>query len=144
MVTCNRAWLVVPTWLWLAADVALTLAGQPSAYWAGDYKSAVEANPLAHPVVARGPWPFLLLAGVWAMFIGVFVACLSHRLAGWFAVLAAVVHAVAGGTWLARLGGWGWALALLYLFVASEVSWWCWRRSGWLLGKRQKAQDQGA
>jgi hypothetical protein len=141
MVTRDRAWLVMPAWLWLAADVALTLAGQPNDYWKGDYTNAVEANPLAYPILARGPWPFLLLAAVWAMLIGVAVACLSHQLAGWFVFLAAVVHAVGGGTWLARLGSWGWALTLLYLLAASEVSWWCWRRSGWLVSKRKEADD---
>jgi hypothetical protein len=55
LVTYKRFWLLAPAWLWLAADVGLTLAGQSDKYWIGDYAAAVEGNPLAYPIVAQGP-----------------------------------------------------------------------------------------
>lgn len=130
----NRIWLIAPVWLWLAGDVALTLAGQSDAYWNGDYSAADELNPLAYPFVARGPWVFACMATMWGMFFGLLVACVSHPLIRWLALVSATSNAIGGCTWLVRLGSWswwGWVLAVLYLFVAAEASWWCWRRSGW-------------
>ena len=42
-----------------AADISLTLVGQPAAYWEGDYSLAQEGNPLVHPFLARSPWVFV-------------------------------------------------------------------------------------
>jgi hypothetical protein len=120
---------MLPMWLWLTGDVALTLAGQPNAYWAGDYGEAIEVNPLMYPIVASGPWVFAGYAAAWAILLGVLVICWPHRLVKVVAIAAAVLNAMGGCSWLARMGGWGWLLAIGYLFVASEVSWWCWRRS---------------
>jgi hypothetical protein len=128
----NRKWLIAPIWLLLAIDVTLTLAGQPDEYWRGDFGTAMESNPLAHPVLARGPLPFVLLAVAWALVLGISVALIPIRLAPWIAVVSTMGHAVGASTWLVHLGNWGWLLAVLYLFAASEFSWWCWQRSIWL------------
>jgi hypothetical protein len=132
----SRVWLVVPVWLWLACDVTLTLAGQSDAYWTGDYAAAIEANPFAYPFLAQGPLLFAFSALVWAMFLGLLVACFSHRLVRWLTIVSAASNAIGGCTWLVRHGSWGWALAVPYLVVAAEVSWWCWRRSGWVSKQR--------
>jgi len=127
----NRAWLIAPAWLLIAIDVTLTLAGQSDAYWSGDFGTAMEGNPLAYPILARGPLPFVLMAVAWALLIGISVAMFSTRRAPWFAAVAAVGHAVGASTWLVHLGNWGWLLAVLYLFMAAEFSRWCWQQSKW-------------
>jgi hypothetical protein len=142
MPNSKRIWFVVPAWLCQAADVSLTLAGQSGEYWSGDYTAATEANPFAHPILVAGPWVFAFTAIAWAILLGVLIAFLSNRFLAWFVIALAVAHAIGASTWLAGLGGWvGWVLAGLFLFVASEASWWCWRRSGWFDDKTNAKPD---
>ena len=64
------------------------------------------------------------------MILGAIVVSWSHPLVRWFALVMALSHAVGGSTWLANLGGfWGWTFAVGYLFVAAEVTRWCWHQS---------------
>ena len=116
-------------WVCLGVDVALTLAGQSHAYWSGDYHEAVEGNPLAYPILSRGPWLFAGLAAAWAILLGALVVRWSHWLPRWLAVGETVLHAIGGCTWLVGSGGWGWVIGIGYLAVAAEASWWCWRRA---------------
>jgi len=128
----RRVWLMVPTWLLMAADVALTLAGQTAAYWAGDHAAAVELNPVALVLLAVSPWLFVGLAVAWAAALGAGVLWWRHPCAEWLAVGVAFGHALGGSSWLIRLGPWGWFPVVGYLVLASQLSRWCWRRSGWL------------
>jgi hypothetical protein len=125
----KRLWSIVPVWLCLSVDVSLTLGGQSEEYWAGDYAAAAEANPFAHPLVAAGPWVFGLLAGGWAILLCILVLATSSRIIAWFLIALTVAHAIGASTWLARHGVWGWLVAIAYIFVVSEISWWCWRRA---------------
>lgn len=128
----RRAWLLAPAAGLYIADVGLTLAGQPTEYWAGDSTSANEANPVARPLLVVGPWVFAALAVAWLAVVTAVVLLWRHRLAEWVAVVLTVGHAIAGGAWLARSGGW-WVLAGCgYLAVATVVANWCWRRAGWV------------
>ena len=47
----GRGWLLLPAVVVYAVDVALTLLGQPEAYWRGDYEQAIEGNPDRKSVV---------------------------------------------------------------------------------------------
>lgn len=123
-----RLWLLAPAAVLYTVDVGLTLAGQPPSYWAGDYGSAVEANPVAYALLALGPGPFAGLAVAWLAGVSALVAGWRHRLTGWVAVVVAVAHAVGGASWLTRAGPWGLAAAGAYLAAAAQVSGWCWRR----------------
>lgn len=124
----RRIWLIVPAWLWFAVDALLTLAGQTDEYWAGHYSAAVEFNPLAFHILLNGPALFAGLAVAWAVFLGLLTVFWPCPLVRALAIAVAVLHALAGCSWLVRLGHWGWMLAIGYLALASEVSWWCWRR----------------
>ena len=116
-----RVRLLAVVGLLCAADTGLTLIGQPVAYWAADYSAAVEANPLAFPFLARGPWVFVGLAvGWWGLLVGL-VLSVRHPLADWAAALVGVGHAVGGGSWLARSGPWGWLAAVGFLLVAAAI-----------------------
>ena len=52
----RRLWLLLPAVVLYSADIGFTLAGQPAAYWAGDYSQPAEHNPLAHALLARIGW----------------------------------------------------------------------------------------
>jgi hypothetical protein len=138
----RRIWWIVPAWLWFAADLGLTLMGQSTEYWDGNYAQATEANPLAFHILTASPWLFVGLALAWAIFLGLLTIFWRRPLVTWIAIAMAVLHAIAGCSWFVRLGEWGWVLAIVYLVMASEISWWCWRRAeatidqGW--GKTEK------
>lgn len=53
-----RLWLLLPAVCLYLGDLSLTLAGQPEAYWAGDYAAAAEYNPIAYPLLAQHPAVF--------------------------------------------------------------------------------------
>lgn len=84
-------------------DIALTLAGQSAAYWAGDRAAAVEANPLAYHLLAVSPWLFLGLAVAWA---AGFLALITvgGRVGRAVAYLVAVGHTFGAASWLIKLG----------------------------------------
>lgn len=121
----HRLWLLMPAAVLCVADVGLTLTGQPPAFWGGDYGSAVEANPVAYPLLTRSPWLFVVLAAVWLVAFSVVVICWRHPATGWLAMFVAAAHAVGGASWLTRIGPWGLVAAVLFLVFAAQVSWWC-------------------
>lgn len=125
----RRVRLVLPAAVLILADAGLTLAGQPAAYWAGDRAEAVEANPLARPLLERGPWAFAAVAVGWAGLVAAVVIGWRHPAVGWLAVGMAAAHAVGGASWVVRAGRWGAAAAVAYLGVAAWASAWCWRRA---------------
>lgn len=126
----RRLWFLLPALSFYAADIGLTLTGQPAAYWGGDYSQAVEHNPLAYPILAWHPVWFVGAGLAWAVVFSTVIVLWQNRISDWIAVLLAFGHAVGGSTWLARHGVGGLLLAIVYLAVASKVSGACWRRAG--------------
>ena len=125
----GRGWLLLPAVIVYAVDVALTLLGQPDAFWQGDYGLAVEGNPLAYPLLAYSPWLFAGAALVWGVLFSAVVLLWHHRAAEWLAVLNTVGHTFGGACWLAWPGAVGWVFAALYLVAVSLGIRWCWRRA---------------
>lgn len=114
--------------LW-ATDVALTLAGQPAAYWSGNYAAAEEANFIFRPALTCGPTAFVAGAAASLAVQGAFVLMLRHPFGASLAIGVAAAHALGAAGWLLRLGTWGWPEATLFLAVAAEGASWCWRRA---------------
>lgn len=125
----GRWWLVVPVVGVYTADVALTLTGQPPLYWAGEYSTVSEINPVGHVLLAYSPWAFGGAAVVWLIAVCLMVLLWRHRLAVVGAKVLAVGHAVGGACWLARHGGWWFLAGCGYLAVAAVFARWCWRRA---------------
>jgi hypothetical protein len=125
----RRIWLVGLAVTLFAVDVALTLSGQQAEYWAGDYGALIEGNPVAVPLLLRGPWAFLTAALLWCVAILFILGRWRHPIADWCAVLIAFGHALGGASWLIRHGVWGWLAAAAYIALAAEATAWCWRRS---------------
>lgn len=126
----RRLWLLLPALCLYSVDIALTLAGQPVAYWNGDYTQASEHNPIAYPLLTLHPALFAGAAVAWAVIFGTIVLLWRSRLSDWLAILLTLGHAVGGSTWLARHGAGGWVLAVAYLGVAAWLAGICWRRAG--------------
>ncbi|QEL20337.1 hypothetical protein [Limnoglobus roseus] len=100
-------------------DIALTFAGQPPAYWAGDYVGVDEVNPLAHALLAVSPWLFLALAFVWAAGFTTVLLTASDRWATVIAHLLAGGHTLGAASWLLRHGWPGMIAAGLLAFAVS-------------------------
>ena len=128
MIHPRRVWLFLPVAVLFALDVTFTLSGQPDSYWAGDRRSANEANPIAHELLIVDPLLFVGLALAWTALLGAVIVRWTHRLSTALAALVAVAHALGGGSWLLRSGDWGIALAGGYLVLASQFCFWCWRK----------------
>lgn len=125
----SRWWLVVPLAAALTADVALTLGGQPAAYWAGDFTLAEEANPIGFELLARSPCLFALAAAGWLLALALAVLRAPAVGAAWLAGGCTLAHALGGCSWLVAGGPWGWVAAVAYLAALGRFARWCWRRA---------------
>ena len=116
-----RFWLCIPPTLACGCDVLMTLLGQGGSYWAGDYASVDEFNPLARLLLQQHPAAFLAAA----VLSSVLVSTVLLRLPGPLAVVACFLvtfgHTVAAASWLARFGLAGVAGAVLLLLAAERV-----------------------
>jgi hypothetical protein len=128
MVPRSRLWLLAPVAALCAADVALTLTGQPHAYWADDFGSAVEGNPLAAVVLRHSPGLFVGAAGCWLACLSVLIVFGPPRLAAWVAVVFAAAHAVGGASWLLASDARHVLATGAYLAAAAVAASWCWSR----------------
>jgi hypothetical protein len=128
MIQSRRVWLFLPVAILFALDVTFTLIGQPPSYWAGDLRTANEANPIAHELLIVDPLLFVGFALAWTALLGTIIVRWAHPLGMALAMLVAVAHAIGGSSWLLRSGEWGIALAGGYLVLASQFCFWCWRR----------------
>lgn len=124
----QRWWLWVPVAILYSGDIGLTLCGQPSAYWAGDYQTALEANPLADRLLKINPWLFSSGAALWLLLMTLVIRFWQSRWAVWSAIIMAMGHAVGGSTWLVKFNTWGLLFAIAYLVFAAQATSWCWRR----------------
>ncbi len=121
--------MLAPEAVLFVADAGLTLAGQSSAYWSGDYGAAVEGNPIAHPLLVLSPWLFAGLAAVWLLVFSAVIMFWRHPAAIGIAVFIAVAHAIGGASWITRVGSWGLLATGVYIAVAAQAAGWCWRRA---------------
>ena len=128
MIHPRRFWLVLPVALLFGLDVTFTLIGQPASYWAGDRRTANEANPFAYELLVLHPGLFVGLALAWTALLGAVIVRRTHRPSTALAMIVAIAHALGGSSWLLRSGDWGLALAGGYLVLASQFCFWCWRR----------------
>jgi hypothetical protein len=122
----RRPWLFVPPLACYLGDVAVTLAGQPGAYWAGDRACAVEANPVARWLLLQSPWLFLGVAALWAATFTTLILLWRHPLAAVLAFLLTLFHAVGMATWVVGHGMIGVLGAVATLVAAERLFSWAW------------------
>lgn len=104
------------------ADVAMTLVGQPAAYWAGNRAAAQDFNPLARGLLEVHPAAFPLAAAVGLVVLAVvFHIRPGARFAIVIAFVVTFAQSVAAAGWLIRYGPLGWVGALLVLLIAERL-----------------------
>lgn len=125
-----RLWLCLGALTPYVLDVALTLAGQPSSYWQGEYDTAVEANPLARWFLRGGPAVFAGSCVAWGLVVTAMLCLWRSQLVVVATFLIALGHALGAGSWLVRWGWPGWLATVVWLVAVEELLGACWRRAG--------------
>ena len=141
----DRAWqrllLCVPPITLCAFDGCMTLWGQPAAYWAGDYATVQEGNPLAAWFLAVHPLAFAAAGVPYVVLVAGAILWLPWRWSEAAAVLVSLSHMVGVIAWtdvLARESLGPWALLIPTSVVLLAVAWW---RCGRRLGREQAKGD---
>jgi len=105
-------------------DLVATLLGQTDEYWAGDYQTVLEANPVARVLLETHPATLILAFVPYLAVIAVLVGQLRVDLARSLALAFTLGHTFGASTWLLRLPG-----GILYCVLAWVVA-----RLLWALG----------
>ena len=107
-------------------DVAVTLAGQPPEYWAGNFHRAVEGNPIPRWFLQQHPLAMVAGCLLWITLFSAAIHYLSKPTARVVALALMVSHAVGVSTWLIRMPlGVGWCVAVF--LVAKYFDRFIWR-----------------
>lgn len=122
----RRLLLAMPAGLLTVADMAITLWGQPAAYWS-DYARFNEANPASGWLLSHGPWVYLCGKIVYLAVLAGAVVLLPRIFALLGAASFTLGHAFGIMTWL--LYEFQASFAWLYLFfpaVTAVILWQAW------------------
>lgn len=88
-------------------DLTVTLSGQSTEYWSGNWAAVTEGNPIPHWLLTQHP---LALCGGIAVWIAVFCTAIIKLRPQPARVVTFVVmlgHATAASTWLLNMRPWG-------------------------------------
>jgi len=105
------------------ADVGLTLHGQPSSYWQGDYDSAIEGNPLARWFLEIHPLAFGAIVVGWIVCFSFLILVLTR---GWSRLTyhAILFGPTVGATlWLLRVEAFGLICAGAFVLIVVVLDW---------------------
>ena len=96
----RRLWLCLPPALFTLIDYAVTVRGQPDAYWSGDYDAAFEGNPVVRWCMTAHPWLFHGLTFVWIASFSAFIVKTPRPFARLASLAIAFSHAYCVSTWM--------------------------------------------
>jgi hypothetical protein len=139
----RRIWLCVPPVTLGVIDHAVTLAGQPRAYWGGGFHEARELAPHGYWLLSQHPIVFLSVGAVWLAACVTLVYLLPRRAALAASLAVVIGHAWGIGTWLPLLcypnGYW---LCLGFFLLTSALVVFAWERAhSFLPSPRAAASD---
>ena len=123
----NHFWLLVAPVVVTLLDMVVTLAGQPSSYWAGSYSTAVEGAPQGKWLLTAHPVLFIVGILVWIALFGAAILVLPRFFSLVLSLAVTMGHSWGANTWLADLVGY-WACIALFI-VAAILTVWTWGRS---------------
>ena len=95
-----RCFLIIPALAPFAADVLITLAGQSSNYWAGDYSAAREGAPVGAMLLKAHPLAFLGAAVLYAVGVALLIRYLPAPLSLWGSLGMLIAHTSGFLSWI--------------------------------------------
>jgi hypothetical protein len=96
----RKLWLCLPPVLFCVADVVVTLAEQPPAYWAGSFADAHEGAPQGEWLLRLHPLAYVAAAVLYVAVIVLLVLALPRLLARATAAAFLLGHAWGISTWV--------------------------------------------
>jgi hypothetical protein len=96
----RRLWLCLPPAVFALIDYAVTMRGQPEAYWSGNYDAVNEGNPVVRWCMTAHPALFHGLTFVWIAAFSAFIVKTPRPLARFASLAIAFSHAFCIGTWM--------------------------------------------
>ncbi|MFN7447602.1 MAG: hypothetical protein ACK56W_11740 [Pirellula sp.] len=94
--------VIVPVSLCLL-DIVLTLCGQSSAYWDGEFRDVTEASPAFATYLAIHPVVFVVAGLMWIAVFTILVTTLPASPGRFVATAFSIGHAVGALAWLVRI-----------------------------------------
>ena len=120
LVNRRKLLLCVPPLVLCAIDQTITLAGQSSSYWSGNYADANEVNPLFNWLLQQHPLAFEAGILAWILLFGAVIMVLPRRAAMAASIAIVLGHTWGTATWLCLKIHHGYWIAL-GLFLASAI-----------------------
>jgi hypothetical protein len=114
-------WIVVPPILLCCLDFGLTLYGQSSAYWAGDYNDANELSPSFRAYLTSHPLVFAAMCLVWIGIFSTLIVILPEKLGMTVSIAVVLGHMAGSTTWLAYRFNSYQACNALFLFTSIAI-----------------------
>ena len=96
--------VIVPVSL-CVLDMILTLFGQSSVYWDGEFQNLIEASPVFDGCLAIHPIVFVAAGCIWMGLFTTFVTTLPATLGRVVSTAVSIGHAVGSLAWLVRIIG---------------------------------------
>ncbi|TET48846.1 MAG: hypothetical protein E3J64_10445 [Anaerolineales bacterium] len=117
----GRVWLCLPPVLAGLVDLAVTLLGQPAAYWEGNLWAAREGAPHGMWLFNQHQLAFPLAFAGWIVIYCAAIVLLPRRLVRVAAVAVTVGHVSGANSWLRNLAGY-WFTILADVTAAAIVT----------------------
>lgn len=118
--TRRKIWLCVPPFALCMLDQGITLLGQRSEYWAGDYSVANEGNPWFLWLLRQHPLAFEAGIAAWVSVFCVVILTLPRRAAMTISIAIVLGHTWGTATWMLHVLPYGYWIALS-LFLVSAI-----------------------
>ena len=127
----DRKYLILAAIVPYAGDIAMTLFGQPAAYWSGEPEAINEANPVAHLILSVHPAAFVIGATLYGGAIAALIYFVPRIIGWWMSVAALLAHSGGMKSWIPHFASWEsysvWEGILNGVLAALAT--WCYLRS---------------
>jgi hypothetical protein len=107
--------ILAPPILFACADFGITLYGQSSEYWSGQYSHVSEGSPGYAYYLSIHPMAFVARVAIWMFLVSVLISIVPEFLAMILAACLTMGHTLATAMWLSfRFGSYQSAEALIF------------------------------
>jgi hypothetical protein len=87
-------------------DISVTLYGQGSSYWAGDFSKANEAHHIGASLLSFHPLAFASASILYAGIILVIIHRAPRIIAWWFSIALLLAHTGGAKSWIPKIASW--------------------------------------